>query len=96
VIYNKSSPGRSTPNSEVAKNHVSESHFLPSTGYGNDDLGRDVLESVYAQTFGAEDSHEKPLILLPDSTKQFLVLLVVVFQFFDRFDQFSQPALVLA
>ncbi len=34
------------------ENHVGKS-FLPSTGYGNDDLGRDVLESVYAQTFGA-------------------------------------------
>ena len=46
--------------------------------------------------FPTHDSHEKPLILLPDSTKQFLVLLVAVLQFFDRFDQFSQPALVLA
>lgn len=36
------------------ENSVSETHFLASTGYGNDDTGRDVLEAVYAQTFGAE------------------------------------------
>ena len=45
------------------ENHVSESHFLPSTGYGNDDLGRDVLESVYAQTFGAEAALVRPQIV---------------------------------
>lgn len=33
---------------------VSETHFTPSTGYGYDDLGRDTLEEVYAQVFGAE------------------------------------------
>ena len=45
------------------ENHVSESHFLPSTGYGNDDRGRDVLESVYAQTFGAEAALVRPQIV---------------------------------
>lgn len=35
-------------------NRVSETHFTPSTGYGYDDLGRDTLEEVYAQVFGAE------------------------------------------
>jgi cystathionine beta-lyase family protein involved in aluminum resistance len=45
------------------ENHVSESHFLPSTGYGNDDQGRDVLEAVYAQTFGAEAALVRPQIV---------------------------------
>lgn len=44
-------------------NHVSESHFLPSTGYGNDDMGRDVLEAVYAQVFGAEAALVRPQIV---------------------------------
>lgn len=43
--------------------HVSESHFLPSTGYGNDDLGRDTLEAVYAQTFGAEAALVRPQLV---------------------------------
>ncbi len=43
--------------------HVSESHFLPSTGYGNDDMGRDALEAVYAQTFGAEAALVRPQLV---------------------------------
>lgn len=39
-----------------ADNHVSETHFAGTTGYGYDDRGRDVLDMVYAQTFGAEDA----------------------------------------
>ena len=35
---------------------VSESHFVPTTGYGSDDLGRDTLEEVYAEIFGAESA----------------------------------------
>lgn len=37
-------------------NHVSESHFGSTTGYGYDDAGRDVIEQIYAQIFGAEDA----------------------------------------
>ncbi len=36
--------------------HVSETHFAGTTGYGYDDRGRDVLDMVYAQVFGAEDA----------------------------------------
>ena len=36
------------------KNKVSDFHLNGSTGYGYDDEGRDVLERVYADTFGAE------------------------------------------
>ncbi|SOC38298.1 methionine gamma-lyase family protein [Ureibacillus acetophenoni] len=35
-------------------NQVSDYHLHPSSGYGYDDEGRDNLERVYAQTFGAE------------------------------------------
>lgn len=35
---------------------VSESHFAGSTGYGYGDRGREVLDMVYAQVFGAEDA----------------------------------------
>ena len=35
-------------------NRVSDFHLKGSTGYGYDDEGRDVLERVYADTFGAE------------------------------------------
>lgn len=35
-------------------NQVSDYHLNPSTGYGYDDEGRDNLECVYAQVFGAE------------------------------------------
>ncbi|MDW0111697.1 methionine gamma-lyase family protein [Sporosarcina saromensis] len=36
------------------KNRVSDFHLTGSTGYGYDDDGRDVLEQVYADVFGAE------------------------------------------
>lgn len=38
------------------KNRVSESHFAASTGYGYGDRGRDALDRVYADAFGAEDA----------------------------------------
>ena len=37
-------------------NHVSEAHFNSTTGYGYGDIGRDVIESVYAEIFKAEDA----------------------------------------
>lgn len=33
---------------------VSDSHFIPSTGYGYDDIGRDTLEEIYAEVFGGD------------------------------------------
>ena len=41
---------------------VNVTHFNPSTGYGNDDMGREVLEKVYALCFGAEDALVRPQI----------------------------------
>src|SRR5690554_2827076 len=35
-------------------NNLSETHFTGTTGYGYGDRGREVLDSVYAQVFGAE------------------------------------------
>ena len=37
-------------------NRVSEAHFGATTGYGYDDFGRDTLDKVYAEVFGAEDA----------------------------------------
>lgn len=36
------------------ENKVSESCFAGTTGYGYDDLGREVLDRIYARIFGAE------------------------------------------
>lgn len=49
--------------SAFRNNSVSESHFYPSTGYGYDDEGRDNLERVYAETFGAEAAIVRPQII---------------------------------
>ncbi len=35
---------------------VSEAHFVGTTGYGYDDRGREVLDAIYAEAFGAEDA----------------------------------------
>ncbi len=37
-------------------NCVSEAHLGSTTGYGYDDIGRDTLDKIYAQVFGAEDA----------------------------------------
>lgn len=37
-------------------NGISESHFVSSTGYGYGDRGRETLDKVWAEVFGAEDS----------------------------------------
>lgn len=36
------------------ENRVAAEHFMTVSGYGHDDLGREVLDKVYAQTFKAE------------------------------------------
>ena len=38
------------------RNKLSEAHFSQTTGYGYDDIGRDVIEKIYAEIFGAEDA----------------------------------------
>lgn len=36
------------------KNRLSEAHFASTTGYGYNDLGRETLEAIYADTFHTE------------------------------------------
>lgn len=38
------------------KNNLSEIHFNSTTGYGYNDIGRDVIELIYADIFKAEDA----------------------------------------
>lgn len=45
------------------KHRVSDSHFIPSTGYGYDDIGRDTLEKIYADVFGGEAGLVRPQII---------------------------------
>ncbi len=40
----------------MQNNRLSDSHFAGTTGYGYDDMGRDVLDAVYADVFKAEDA----------------------------------------
>lgn len=42
--------------SAFIENRVSATDFLASTGYGYDDTGRDKLDRIVADTFGAEDA----------------------------------------
>ena len=38
------------------KHKISEAHFMGTSGYGYNDLGRDAIEEVYADVFGTEDA----------------------------------------
>ncbi len=42
---------------------VAQRHFAPTTGYGYDDIGRDILERLFARSFGAEDALVRPQIV---------------------------------
>ena len=48
--------------SAMQKNKVSAECLLGTTGYGYNDLGRDTLEKVYADTFRGEDALVRPQI----------------------------------
>lgn len=45
------------------KNNISDMHFSWNTGYGYDDPGRDAVERVYADVFGAESALVRPTIV---------------------------------
>ncbi|TCS93812.1 aminotransferase class I/II-fold pyridoxal phosphate-dependent enzyme [Hazenella coriacea] len=49
--------------SSFRQHHVSEYHLQSSTGYGYDDLGRETLEKIYADLFGAEMALVRPNII---------------------------------
>lgn len=44
-------------------NRLSDAHFAATTGYGYNDLGRDTLESVFADVFKTEDALVRPQII---------------------------------
>lgn len=46
-----------------AQHNVASRHFAPTTGYGYDDIGRDTLESILADLFGAEAAIVRPQIV---------------------------------
>lgn len=46
----------------MQKNHVSETHFAATTGYGYNDSGRETLEQVYADCFHTEAALVRPSI----------------------------------
>lgn len=45
------------------EHQVGEHHFVPSTGYGYNDNGRETLEDVYASVFGSEAAIVRPQII---------------------------------
>jgi cystathionine beta-lyase family protein involved in aluminum resistance len=47
----------------MQKNRLSDIHFAATTGYGYNDMGRDTLESVYADVFHAEDALVRPQLI---------------------------------
>lgn len=38
------------------KNKLSDIHFNMTTGYGYNDIGREIIERIFAEILGAEDS----------------------------------------
>lgn len=47
----------------MQKNKLSDIHFASTTGYGYNDLGRDILEKIYADTFKTELALVRPQII---------------------------------
>lgn len=47
----------------MQKARVSDIHFAATTGYGYNDLGRDVLEAVYAYAFHGESALVRPQLI---------------------------------
>ncbi len=46
----------------MQKNQLSEAHFMATTGYGYNDIGRECLEAIYADVFHTEDALVRPTI----------------------------------
>lgn len=47
----------------MQKNKLSDMHFAATTGYGYNDMGRDVLESIYADTFHTQSALVRPQLI---------------------------------
>ncbi|MFC7392637.1 aminotransferase class I/II-fold pyridoxal phosphate-dependent enzyme [Scopulibacillus cellulosilyticus] len=45
------------------KHQVTDAHFHGTTGYGYDDFGRDTIEAIYADVFGAEAGLVRPQLI---------------------------------
>ncbi|MEG0855293.1 MAG: aminotransferase class V-fold PLP-dependent enzyme [Terrisporobacter sp.] len=43
--------------------HLSDNHFNWTTGYGYNDIGREKIEEIFAEVFGAEDALVRPIIV---------------------------------
>ena len=43
--------------------NLSDNHFNWTTGYGYNDIGREKVEEIYANVFGAEDALVRPIIV---------------------------------
>jgi len=46
----------------LQRHGVASRHFAPTTGYGYDDIGRDTLEKLFADLFGADAAIVRPQI----------------------------------
>lgn len=71
------------------RNRVSEYHFRPSTGYGYGDSGRDTLDKVYADVFGAEDALVRTQIV--SGTHALSLCLLSLLKPGDRLVALGQP-----
>lgn len=47
----------------MQKNRLSEAHFVGTTGYGYNDIGRDTLEQIYADVFHTEAGLVRPQVI---------------------------------
>ena len=47
----------------MQQNNLSDMHFAATTGYGYNDLGRDVIEQIYADVFKAEAGLVRPQLI---------------------------------
>ncbi len=47
----------------MKKYRLSDTHFTYASGYGYNDVGREVLEEIYKEVFGAEDALVRPQIV---------------------------------
>ncbi len=43
-----------------ARHNISQRHFVPTTGYGYDDIGRDTLDKLFADALECEDAIVRP------------------------------------
>lgn len=47
----------------MQRTNLSDNHFNWTTGYGYNDIGREKIEEIYADVFGAEDALVRPIIV---------------------------------